>query len=311
RAPPCPARAARAAAGGGRAGAQGPRPAGGAAGPLRPLRARARAGARFRSRVLREELNPRWDEVYEAIVTDIPGQDVEFELFDKDLDEDDFLGRCKVPLQRVLSNRVVDEWLPLEGVKSGQLHVKLESLSPSDSPALLQQVLHINSLLQPPYNEELAAALLSVFLDRASDLPLRKGSKPPAAFASLSVRDVSFKTKPSAPSTAPVWDEGFSFLIKRPHVESLELQVKDEGGQPLGALSLPLPQLLASEGLVLDGWFPLAGGGPSSQVLLRAQLRVLVSLQAEASAGGPMEEPAGGGEQSSPGGLRHRLLPTD
>ncbi|KAM8990496.1 LOW QUALITY PROTEIN: extended synaptotagmin-1 [Ara ararauna] len=273
-------------------------------------------GGRFRSRVLREELNPRWNEAYEAIVTDIPGQDVEFELFDKDIDKDDFLGRCKVPLQRVLSSRVVDEWLPLEGVKSGRLHVKLESLSPSASPALLQQVLHINSLLQPPHNEELSAALLSVFLDRASDLPLRKGSKPPSAFGSLTVRDVSFKTKPSAPTTAPVWDEGFSFLIKRPHSESLELQVKDEGGQPLGALSLPLPQLLASEGMVLDGWFPLAGGGPGSQVLLRAQLRVLVSLQAEDSAGGdaaphPMEEPAGGGEQSGPGGLRQRLLPTD
>uniref|UniRef100_A0A8V5GU17 Uncharacterized protein n=1 Tax=Melopsittacus undulatus TaxID=13146 RepID=A0A8V5GU17_MELUD len=240
------------------------------------VRVRA-AGARFRSRVMREELNPRWNEAYEAIVTDIPGQDVEFELFDKDLDEDDFLAAQCPP-----------------------------------SPHC-PQVLHINSLLQPPHNEELSAALLSVFLDRASELPLRKGSKPPSAFAVLSVRDVSFKTKVS---TAPIWDEGFSFLIKRPHAESLELQVKDEGGQPLGALSLPLPQLLASEGLSLDAWFPLAGGGPNSQVLLRAQLRVLVSLQAEASAGGssdpqPMEEPAGGGEQSSPGGLRQRLPPTD
>ncbi|NXX82405.1 ESYT1 protein, partial [Urocolius indicus] len=103
---------------------------------------------------------------------------------------------------------------------------------------------------------------------------LRKGSKPPAAFASLSVGDVSYKTKTCSPSTEPMWDEGFSFLIKRPHVESLELQVKEEGGQALGALSLPLPQLLASEGLVLDCWFPLAGGGPRSQILLRAQLGV-------------------------------------
>uniref|UniRef100_A0A672URK6 Extended synaptotagmin 1 n=1 Tax=Strigops habroptila TaxID=2489341 RepID=A0A672URK6_STRHB len=252
------------------------------------------AGGGFRSRVIREELNPRWNEVYEAIVTNVPGQDVEFELFDKDIDKDDFLGR----------------WV-LGGCWGGR------DVGPRRAPQLpaAPQVLHTNSLLQPPRGEELSAALLSVFMDRAADLPLRKGSKPPSAFASLSVRDVSVKTKPSAPTTAPVWDEGFSFLIKRPHVESLELQVKDEGGQPLGALSLPLPQLLASEGLVLDGWFPLAGGGPSSQVLLRAQLGVLVSLQAEASAGGdtapqPMEEP-GGAEQSGGGGLRQRLLPTD
>lgn len=130
---------------------------------------------------------------------DVPGQDVEFDLFDKDIDKDDFLGRwvlgghgggrgavwwapqalticrpppprCKVPLRRVLSSRIVDEvgerpgggctwgggacskaggshppslshqWLPLEEVKSGRLHVRLESLAPSPSTALLEQV---------------------------------------------------------------------------------------------------------------------------------------------------------------------------
>lgn len=122
-------------------------------------------------------------------------------------------------------------------------------------------------------------------------------------------------------------------------------QVKEEGGQPLGALSLPLPQLLASEGLALDGWIPLAGGGPSSQVLLRVQLgvsdgvgggkaaggvrtfltpllapQVLVSQQVEAGAssvspaGGdaaPQPAEAPGEEECGAGGLRQRLLPAD
>ncbi|KAM6364859.1 LOW QUALITY PROTEIN: extended synaptotagmin-1 [Pluvialis apricaria] len=278
------------------------------------------AGRVFRSRVVKEDLNPRWNEVYEVIVDNIPGQDVEFDLFDKDIDKDDFLGRCKVPLRRVLSSRIVDEWLPLEEVKSGRLHVRLESLAPRPSAALLEQVLHTNSLLQPSRGEELSAALLSVFVDRAADLPLRKGSKPPAAFASLTVRNVSVKTKTCAPTTEPVWDEGFSFLVKRPHAESLELQVKEEGGQPLGALSLPLPQILASAALALDGWFPLAGGGPGGQVLLRAQLGVLVSQQAEGGAGSvspeegdaaPQPAEAPGEEESGAGGLRQRLLPAD
>ncbi|NXL55006.1 ESYT1 protein, partial [Podilymbus podiceps] len=281
------------------------------------------AGRVFRSRVVKEDLNPRWNEVYEVIVDNIPGQDVEFDLFDKDIDKDDFLGR----------------W-----------------------------VLHTNSLLQPARGEELSAALLSVFVDRASDLPLRKGSKPPTACASLAVRDVSVKTKvrsdvgpggawgaergvshpiscpqTCAATTEPVWDEGFSFLIKRPHVESLELQVKEEGGQPLGTLSLPLPRLLAAEGLALDGWFPLAGGGPGSQVLLRAQLgvsdgvggeargtrtpltpllapQVLVSQQVEGGAGSvtpaggdtaPQPAEAPGEEECGAGGLRQRLLPAE
>ncbi|NWX51837.1 ESYT1 protein, partial [Steatornis caripensis] len=280
------------------------------------------AGRAFRSRVVKEDLNPRWNEVYEVIVDDVPGQDVEFDVFDKDIDKDDFLGRCKVPLRRVLSSRIVDEWLPLEEVKSGRLHVRLESLAPSPSATLLEQVLHTNSLLQPARGDELSAALLSVFVDRAAGLPLRKGSKPPAAFASLAVRDVSVKTKTCAPTAEPVWDEGFSFLVKRPHVESLELQVKEEGGQPLGALSLPLPQLLAAEGLQ-----PLMGGAGGGQVWgwdpphAPLALQVLVSQQVEAGAGGSVSLPEGdaapqpteapGEEECGAGGLRQRLLPAE
>ncbi|NXF12328.1 ESYT1 protein, partial [Smithornis capensis] len=258
------------------------------------------AGRVFRSRVIKEDLNPRWNEVYEVIVDNIPGQDVEFDLFDKDVDKDDFLGRWVQGVEGGIWGGGRGSWLPLEEVKSGRLHVRLENLDPQPSTALLEQVLHTNSLLQPARGEELSAALLSVFVDRAADLPLRKSSKAPAAFASLAVRDVSFKTKVGhggegagrgfvgdqrrshpilspqtyTPSTDPMWDEGFSFLIKQPHVELLELQVKEEGGQPLGKLSLPLCQLLASEGLALDGWFPLAGGSPGTQILLRAQLGV-------------------------------------
>ncbi|NWI54748.1 ESYT1 protein, partial [Calyptomena viridis] len=303
------------------------------------------AGRVFRSRVIKEDLNPRWNEVYEVIVDDIPGQDVEFDLFDKDVDKDDFLGRWVQGCGgRHLG--VWGAWLTLEEVKSGRLHVRLENLEPRPSTALLEQVLHTNSLLQPARGEELSAALLSVFVDRAADLPLRKGSKAPAAFTSLAVRDVSFKTKVGhsgegagrgsggdqrgshslfspqtyAPSTEPMWDEGFSFLIKQPHVELLELQVKEEGGQPLGTLSLPLHQLLASEGLALDGWFPLAGGAPGTQILLRAQLGVLVSQQVEAGAGSgslkggdtdPQPAEMRGEEECGTGGLRQRLHPVE
>ncbi|XP_063149752.1 extended synaptotagmin-1 isoform X2 [Candoia aspera] len=233
-------------------------------------------GQKFRSRVIKEDLNPRWSEIYEVIVSNIPGQEVEFDLYDKDVDRDDFLGRCKIPLKRVLSSKFVDEWLPLEDVKSGRLHVKLECLPPLPTAAELEQVLRVNSLIQTPKSEELSSALLSVFLDRATELPLRKGSKPPSPYVSLSVRGVAYKTKVSPQTAEPVWDEGFSFLIKRPHAESLELQVKDDG-HILGMLSLPLSQLLAAEGLVLDRWFQLSNSGPASQVLMRVQLGLLIS----------------------------------
>ncbi|XP_039571687.1 extended synaptotagmin-1-like, partial [Passer montanus] len=390
------------------------------------------------SRVIGDSLDPTWDEVYEFMVHEVPGQELEVELFDKDPDKDDLLGRMKLDLGEVLKARVMDEWFPLQEGGQGRLHLRLEWLSllsdaskldqvleknqkivakpdppssailvvyldraeglperkpgkepnpvvqvsvqdvtreskvvcntsapvwedafrfflhdPRDQevdfqvivddvpgqdvefelfdkdidkddflgspvrplPTLVRpppapQVLHTNRLLQPQHGPALSAALLRVFLDRAAELPLRKGSKPPAAFASLAVRDVSFKTKTCAPSTEPMWDEGFSFLIQRPHEETLELQVKEEGGHSLGTLSLPLARLLEREGLALDGWLPLAGG---AQLLLRAQLGVLVSQRVEESAAGreeEEEEEEEGGDEESGGGGPVRPLPT-
>ncbi|RMC22921.1 hypothetical protein DUI87_00067 [Hirundo rustica rustica] len=89
----------------------------------------------------------------------------------------------------------------------------------------MSPVLHTNRLLQPAHGAQLSAALLCVFLDRGSELPLRKGSKPPSAFTSLTLSDACARSKTCAPSTEPVWDEGFSFLVRRPHEEALELQV--------------------------------------------------------------------------------------
>uniref|UniRef100_A0A8B9PGK7 Extended synaptotagmin 2 n=1 Tax=Apteryx owenii TaxID=8824 RepID=A0A8B9PGK7_APTOW len=47
----------------------------------------------FQSKVIKENLNPKWNEVYEALVYEHPGQELEIELFDEDPDKDDFLGR--------------------------------------------------------------------------------------------------------------------------------------------------------------------------------------------------------------------------
>ncbi|XP_012305866.1 extended synaptotagmin-1 isoform X1 [Aotus nancymaae] len=233
------------------------------------------AGRSFRSHVVREDLNPRWNEVFEVIVTSIPGQELDIEVFDKDLDKDDFLGRCKVSLTTVLNSGFLDEWLTLEDVPSGRLHLRLERLTPRPTAAELEEVLQVNSLIQTQKSAELAAALLSVYMERAEDLPLRKGTKPPSPYATLTVGDTTHKTKTISQTSAPVWDESASFLIRKPYTESLELQVRGEGTGTLGLLSLPLSELLVADQLCLDHWFTLSSG--QGQVLLRAQLGILVS----------------------------------
>lgn len=105
------------------------------------------------------------------------------------------------------------QWLTLEDVPSGRLHLRLERLTPRPTAAELEevrgsrkmwqgapsvkvqsasqvpgcqsgpqpahcvsQVLQVNSLIQTQKSSELAAALLSVYLERAEDLPVRASS---------------------------------------------------------------------------------------------------------------------------------------
>lgn len=264
------------------------------------------AGRSFRSRVVREDLNPRWNEVFEVIVTSVPGQELGVEVFDKDLDKDDFLGRCKVSLTTVLNSGFLDEWLTLEDVPSGRLHLRLERLTPRPVAAELEEVLQVNSLIQTQKSGELAAALLSVYVERAEDLPLRKGTKPPSPYATITVGDTSHKTKTVSQTSAPIWDEYASFLIRKPNTESLELQVRGEGTGALGSLSLPLSELLGADQLCVDRWFTLNNG--QGQVLLRAQLGILVSQHSgvEAHSHSHSHSPSSVSEELEPwAGLPH------
>ncbi|KAM3657327.1 extended synaptotagmin-1-like [Ammospiza maritima maritima] len=124
---------------------------------------------------------------------------------------------------------------------------------------------------------------------------LRKGSQPPSAFASLAVGDVTFRTKSCPPSPEPVWDEGFSFLIRRPHVETLELQVRSGSG-PSPGLAVAAPGAAAAPGRAQHGRVgaPARGGGRSccghsSGCWCRGTLRR-----------GRPAEPPGGGDPERP-----------
>lgn len=235
-----------------------------------------RAGGKsVQTRVIKENLNPRWDQAFEILVTDVPGQDIEFQVFDKDIDKDDFLGRCKVPVKSVLKQKTIDEWLPLEEVKSGKLHVKLECLSHLADASQLEQVLMVNSLSQPANSDEFSSALLSVYLESAYNLPMKKGVKPPTASAEITVRKSTYKTKVTSKSSSPVWDENFVFLVKNPSTEVLQINVQDEAGKSLGYLTMPLSDLLTAECVTVDGWFPL--NSSEAEILMRAQMRILAS----------------------------------
>ncbi|XP_054150579.1 extended synaptotagmin-1, partial [Melozone crissalis] len=224
------------------------------------------------SRVIGDSLEPEWDEMYEFMVHEVPGQELEVELYDKDPDKDDLLGRMKLDLGEVLRARVMDEWFPLQDGGQGRLHLRLEWLSLLSDASKLDQVLEKNQKIvakpDPP-----SSAILVVYLDRAEGLPVRKAGKEPNPVVQVSVQDVTRESKVVCNTSAPVWEDAFRFFLHDPRNQDVDFQVKDDPRQsPLGSLSLPLSRLLQSPSLSLSGPFPLQRSGPGALLHLQMEL---------------------------------------
>ncbi|XP_072524644.1 extended synaptotagmin-2 isoform X2 [Salminus brasiliensis] len=229
----------------------------------------------FQSKVIKDCLNPKWNEVYEALVHD--QQNLEIELFDEDPDEDDFLGRLALDLNEMQKEKKVDEWFVLDDVSSGKLHLKLEWLSPLSTSDKLDQALSSIRAEKGQANDGLSSALLVVHLDSARNLPsAKKVSSDPSPLVQFRVGHKTFESKTRYKTNEPVWEEAFTFLIHNPKSQELEVEVKDERHEcSLGTMTLPLTQLLEAENMTLSHRFPLKSAGPSATLKMKMALRIL------------------------------------
>ncbi|XP_068102422.1 extended synaptotagmin-3 isoform X2 [Hyperolius riggenbachi] len=259
----------------------------------------------FKSKTIQENLNPLWNEVYEFVVHEVPGQDLEIDLFDEDPDKDDFLGSLQIALEGVMKDRVVDEWFPLCDVVSGSVHLKLEWHSLLASPdKLCEAQLGLSSAMVIIYLDSGGAlpvtskALKSPV--KVSDLFVRKSramknqfeysddtrrqrcptypkyDREPRAFVLMGVGNKIQKSKTCSPTTEPVWEQAFTFFIQDVYAQHLHLEVKNIDRQyALGTLDFPLHCLLTCEDLTMNQRFPLENSGPSSFVKMKVVLRVM------------------------------------
>lgn len=232
-------------------------------------------GVAFRSHTIKENLNPYWNELYEVILTQLPGQEVQFELYDKDLDQDDFLGRFKLNLREIIGSQFTDQWFTLNDVKSGRVHLVMEWLPRVTDALRLEQILQYQT--QQSYQNKTvpSAAVLFVFVERAHGLALKKSGKEPKVGAEIGLKSISYRTKVCDRSMSPRWDEAFHFLVRDPRDEVLTVKLSHSWGQALGSVALSLKEVLAEPDLVLDRWLNLDGALPESQILLRTSLKIL------------------------------------
>ncbi|XP_058433536.1 extended synaptotagmin-2 isoform X2 [Marmota monax] len=231
----------------------------------------------FQSKVIKENLSPKWNEVYEALVYEHPGQELEIELFDEDPDKDDFLGSLMIDLIEVEKERLLDEWFTLDEVPRGKLHLKLEWLTLVPDAVNLDKVLMDIRADKDQANDGLSSALLILYLDSARNLPSgKKMNSNPNPLVQMSVGHKAQESKIRYKTSEPVWEENFTFFIHNPKRQDLEVEVKDEQHQcSLGSLRIPLSQLLTSDDMTINQRFQLSNSGPNSTLKMKIALRVL------------------------------------
>ncbi|RXM30792.1 Extended synaptotagmin-2 [Acipenser ruthenus] len=276
----------------------------------------------FQTKTIKENLNPKWKEVFEALVYENPGQQLEVELFDEDPDKDDFLGSLMIDLAEVHKEQSVDEWFVLDEVATGKLHLKLEWLTLLPTPEKLDQVLASIKADKGQANDGLSSSLLIIYLDSARSLPSgkkvssdpnpfvqlsvghttyesksgKKVSSDPNPFVQLSVGHTTYESKVRYKTNEPVWEEAFTFLIHNPKRQELDIEIKDEKHAcSLGTVNLPLINVMEAEEMTLTQRFPIKSSGPNSTLKLKLALRILsldsqqksVSLDSQQKSGQP------------------------
>uniref|UniRef100_A0A3P9PLB5 Extended synaptotagmin 1 n=1 Tax=Poecilia reticulata TaxID=8081 RepID=A0A3P9PLB5_POERE len=218
---------------------------------------------------------PKWGEMYEVIVHEVPGQELEVEVYDKDTDKDDFLGRTKLDLGIVKKSIAVDDWFTLKDTPSGRVHFKLEWLALQPNTEQLEQVLKRNESVTSKNSNPPSSAILVVYLDKAEALPMKKGNKEPNPMVQISVRGTTRDSKICYTTVNPEWEEAFTFFIPDPRTQDINIQVKDaDRVQTLGSLTIPLSRVLETSHLSLDQWFQLENAGSASRIYINAVLRV-------------------------------------
>uniref|UniRef100_A0A8C7TPN3 Extended synaptotagmin-like protein 1b n=1 Tax=Oncorhynchus mykiss TaxID=8022 RepID=A0A8C7TPN3_ONCMY len=236
----------------------------------------------FTSHVVDNTVCPKWGEMYEVIVHEVPGQELEVEVYDKDPDQDDFLGRTKIDLGIVKKSTVVDEWFTLKETKSGRVHFRLEWLVLLPNTEQLEQVC-------------ICILPIIIFLPKLmlQQYEMKKGNKEPSPMVQLSVQDITRESRTCWTTINPEWEDAFTFFIPDPRKQSIDIQVKDNDRiQTLGTLSIPLSRLLSSPNLSLDQWFQLDKSGPASRIYINTVLRVRTGSSSQSQPTELTEEPS-------------------
>ena len=225
----------------------------------------------FRTKTCKNTLKPVWNEVYEAFVDNDEGQEIEMAMFDEEkTSKDSKMGTLEVDITSVAQNGNRDLWLPLDGVKSGIVHLNLVWCKLSSTSQDLK-----------PAGETLSSALLMVKIKQGKNLPNPLKPKDiPSLYCKVTVDDSEKETYhvcPSKETHTVDWKQALRFLVKNPATSSIKVEViESKGTKKLGNVIVPMTTVADANEMVLEKEFSLTDSGGKGSLACKFTLRALV-----------------------------------
>ncbi|CAH0557885.1 unnamed protein product [Brassicogethes aeneus] len=235
----------------------------------------------FKTKVIDNSVDPKWDYWCEFNVLESNGQQLYIHLWDKDdTGDDESLGRATIEVSNIVKKGSDDMWITLEQAKHGMVHLRFSWLSLSKNYSDLKTIIAETQMLKAT---NLHTAILTVFVDSCKNLPQARISTKPDAYAVLRVGNITQQTGVQMRTIHPVWEQGFTFLVPNPESHSLYLSVMDQKtNSEIGQLTFKISSLAQKENLENKKEpFTLLKSGPEAKIVWSMHLRVLKATKSE------------------------------
>lgn len=207
--------------------------------------------------------------------------------------------RANLDVHDIWQSGEVDMWVPLSDAKSGRIHVRASWLELDQAADSLEPQLEEIRALQTTTKNPLHSAVLLVWIDSAKKL-----NSIPDPFVRLHVGNSQQETVVKQRTNDPVFEEGFTFLVRNPRTQELKVEVLDNKTSTVqGKIELDLKILLKERNLeIMNEEYSLSGAsGGLASLKMNLSLRILKTVQKRDDGdGGPKEiEVAAEGEDTS------------
>ena len=224
----------------------------------------------IKTNTIKNNLNPEWN--FEADIPYNPNYSdtIKVEIFDDDkLGKDKPLGSAIIDIPSLVNNDPLDgAWLPLDGVRSGEVQVSAEYV-PTEagqdqyrqmSPLRDSGALGAPRNAKQPVDEKLGTIKLDLLMAKDLIKTDLVGKSDP--YAIISHGDQKFKSDIKKNTQNPEWNIECEIGVPDGHDRniSIELYDADKFGKDkfLGKLNLDIAKIM-NLGKLEDGWYPLDG----------------------------------------------------